>query len=54
MLCSVLESPRIVLVEYLWNLMARSPPLPRNGLVWLVVGVAKLVALPTRVLRRLG
>lgn len=51
-LCSVLESLRMVLVEYLWDPVAGRPPLRRNGLVWLVVGVAKLVSLPNRILRR--
>jgi hypothetical protein len=53
-LCSVLESLRMLLVEYLWDPMAGTPPLRRNGLVWLVVGVAKGVSLPYRMLRRLG
>jgi hypothetical protein len=47
-LFSVLESLRLLLVEYLWDPVAGTPPLRRNGLVWLVVGVAKVVSLPRR------
>jgi len=50
--CSVLESLRMLLVEYLWDPVAGSPPLLRNGLVWLVVGVAKVISLPYGFSRR--
>jgi hypothetical protein len=47
-LFSLPESLRLGLVEYLWDPVAGTPPLRRNALVGLVVGLAKLVSLPHR------
>ena len=56
-LCSVLESLRQILVEYLWEPVAsdsHADPLPRNYTVLLLLALAKLLSQPHRWLQRRG